>query len=85
MFPFPGCYTYWEGKRLKILQAQPAPRNTGPESEPGTVVQALSDTLVIGCGVGSLRVEEVQLEGKKRMLVQDFLRGSTIAIGSHFL
>jgi len=84
MFPFPGCYTYWEGKRLKILQAQPAPHTMGSESAPGTVVQALSDTLVISCGAGSLRVEEVQLEGKKRMFVQDFLRGSTIAIGTHF-
>ncbi len=82
MFPIPGCYTIWEGKRLKILKAQPTPIQSGSYSTPGTVVQALSDTLVIRCGTDSLRVEEVQLEGKKKMLVPDFLRGSAIAIGT---
>ncbi len=84
MFPSPGCYTTWEGKRLKILKAQSALGNTGAELIPGTVVQALSDTLVISCGVGSLRLEEVQLEGKKRMSAQDFLRGTTVTVGSLF-
>jgi methionyl-tRNA formyltransferase len=83
MHPHPGCYTMWEGKRLKILRAHPILTNSQSASAPGTVAQALSDTLVVNCGIGSLRVEEVQLEGKKKMLVQDFLRGSTMPVGTH--
>ncbi len=79
--PVPGCYTSWNGKRLKILKAQPAHLNMESQSAPGVVVQALSDTLVISCGLGNLRIEEVQAEGKKRMLTQDFLRGSSITVG----
>lgn len=82
--PIPGCYTNWGGKRLKILKAQPAPFNKLTESAPGIVVQALSDTLVISCGSGCLRVDEVQAEGKRRMLIQDFLRGSAITVGTQF-
>ncbi len=80
--PSPGCYTTWEGKRLKILKSRPAELDTATAPPPGTVLQALADTLTIACGSGALRLEEVQLEGKKRMLAEEFLRGSPLATGA---
>jgi methionyl-tRNA formyltransferase len=73
------------GKRLKIIKAQLL-ENTGPTGcVPGTIVQALSDTLTVQCGAGALRLEEVQLEGKKKMLVDEFLRGSQVVSGTQLL
>lgn len=83
--PSPGCHCLLDGKRLKILKAQPAETPPHTSSSPGTILQALSDTLTIKCGVGSLRLEEVQLEGKRRMLIDEFLRGSQLTSGTQLL
>ena len=86
LYPSPGCYCMLEGKRLKILRA----RLTGDSDRahhhsPGTILQALPDTLTVQCGVDVLRLEEVQLEGKRRMLVDEFLRGSQLTAGMRLL
>jgi len=83
--PAPGCYCMLDGKRLKILKAQLLENSGYTGSCPGTITQALSDTLTVQCGAGALRLEEVQLEGKKRMLVDEFLRGSQIVSGTQLL
>lgn len=83
--PSPGCYTLWEGKRLKVLKARPAEVGASSTELPGTVAQALTDTMTVRCGSGALRLEEVQLEGKRRMSVEEFLRGAAIAAGSRLL
>jgi methionyl-tRNA formyltransferase len=71
--PFPTTYTSWDGKKLTLWKANTA---TGYGSEPGRVVVSKGDEMVIACGSGtSLRVEELQLEGKRRMTARDFLNG----------
>ena len=78
--PWPSAYTYLSGKTLKIWKATVHPGNT--DAAPGTVVKADKQNLVIQTGVDRLSLEEVQLEGKKRMPVADFLRGFTIENGT---
>ena len=78
--PWPSAYTYLSGKTLKIWKATVHPGNT--DAAPGTVVKADKQSLVIQTGVDRLSLEEVQLEGKKRMPVADFLRGFTIGNGT---
>ncbi|HAE82765.1 MAG TPA: methionyl-tRNA formyltransferase [Ktedonobacter sp.] len=83
--PWPGTYTYWRGKLLKIISARAFPQTTSPEPvTPGTV-SALQDaghkSLAIATGNGSLVVEQLQLEGKKAMSAQEFLRGYPQIIG----
>ena len=78
--PWPSAYTYLNGKTLKIWKATVHPGNT--DAAPGTVVKADKQSLVIQTGVDRLSLEEVQLEGKKRMPVADFLRGFTIGNGT---
>lgn len=79
--PWPGCYTRWNGKQLKILQAKPV--SFKESTTPGLVV-ALPDKHVpgIGTGDGVLAVSEVQLEGKKAMMAKDFIQGQREFIGA---
>src|SRR6266699_3583426 len=66
--PWPGAYTYWRGKLLKIISAHVEASEAGGEAKPGTVSlrkehgrQALS----VVTGDGLLGVDHLQLEGKK--------------------
>lgn len=68
--PEPGAYTVINGKRLKLFAANP----TDKISARGDVLID-KDKVFIGCGGGCLELVEVQIEGKKRMKIGDFLRG----------
>lgn len=77
--PWPVALTALGGERLKIFSAEPVP-GTGAA---GTVLQAEPKRgLIVACGEGALRLEEVQLVGGKRMKAADFLRGHSIAAGT---
>jgi methionyl-tRNA formyltransferase len=71
--PFPGAFTQLEGKTLKIYQATKEERRT--TEVPGEALTDKKTFLKFACTDGYLYVKELQLEGKKRMLTEDFLRG----------
>jgi methionyl-tRNA formyltransferase len=73
--PWPGSYTTWQGKQIKVLEAVPVPGITAPE--PGRVMPLTGNeaSLGVGTGDGVLGIITVQLEGKKSMSGADFLRG----------
>jgi len=79
--PWPGCYTRLRGKLLKILQAHPLP---GEGKEPGRVVKLEQDNLVVGVqtGCGVLGLVKVQLEGRKAMSAEEFVRGQRDFVGA---
>jgi methionyl-tRNA formyltransferase len=79
---WPGAYTFWQGQQLKILQAAPQPLWRG-EAPPGTIV-ALADGVVVATGEGALRLEQVQLAGKRPMDIAAFLCGQRECVGSQF-
>jgi methionyl-tRNA formyltransferase len=71
--PAPAAYTFLEGQALKIFAAEPKP---GLRKEtPGTIGTYTSQGLPVAAGDGYVILKEVQLAGKKRMMVTDFLRG----------
>jgi methionyl-tRNA formyltransferase len=78
MTPWPGAYTFLGEKVLKVCRCRVA----GGEGIPGTVLQADRTGLVIACRGGGLLVDELQLEGKKRLSVRDFLAGYNIKPGT---
>jgi methionyl-tRNA formyltransferase len=78
--PWPTAFTSWQGKPLKVLRALPLPDWRG-EGQPGAVV-ALDDGVGVVTGRGVLRLEEMQLAGKRAMTTQDFLRGQRGFVGS---
>ena len=79
--PWPGCYTWCQGKRLKIHEATPVEGMV--EGEIGEVIP-LKDPPGVGVitGRGTLGLGQVQLEGKSKMSVDDFVRGQRDLIGS---
>lgn len=74
--PWPSAYTYLDGKTLKIWKASVKESVAGVK--PGFVAGVSAKELIVQTGNGALSLEEVQLEGKKRMNVADFLRGYQI-------
>ena len=73
--PFPGAYTHVGESRLKIWRASA----TDGDGEPGTVLQFDSDAVVVACGDGALRLEELQLPGRRRAPVHEFVGQADLA------
>ena len=76
--PYPGMSTIYGGKRLRIFKTS---FQSSVVMNPGTIIEAQDDRLLIATGEGSLRIYELQIEGKKKMHVSEFLRGNKIKIG----
>jgi methionyl-tRNA formyltransferase len=76
--PWPGAHTLLRGKKL-IVQRMHVAAAGGNEAG---VVEVHGDVLLVGCGGGSLiGLDEVQLEGKRRMSAAEFLRGNQVRSG----
>jgi methionyl-tRNA formyltransferase len=83
MNPWPGAYTLVSladlpSRRLKLYRVLPMHRRTGV---PGQVLDSTKRGLIIGAGTGSVLLLEVQLEGKRRMTANEFLRGFPLQAG----
>ncbi|RXK80618.1 methionyl-tRNA formyltransferase [Filimonas effusa] len=71
--PYPGAFTHLDGKILKIFQSRK--ETTTPAVPPGTVETDGKTFLRFATADGHIQVLELQLEGKKRMPVSEFLKG----------
>lgn len=80
--PWPSAYTHLNGRTLKIWKAAVAEQGQAERAEPGSVVEVRKDSILVQTGQGLLKLVEVQLEGKKRMTTDAFLRGFTIEAGT---
>ena len=78
--PWPGCYTRWRGKLLKIIEAEPLPREV--DDVVGEVVALPGAGLGVNAGDGVLGLLTVQLEGKRAMTADEFLRGQRQFVGA---
>ena len=78
--PWPGTFTTWRGRTLKILGARPV--EGALEGTPGTVVRLDDSTIAVFAGKGALAVERLQLEGRRTMDAADFVRGYHDFVGS---
>lgn len=74
--PYPGALTQLNGKILKIYRAEKIMKTVA--ETPGTFVSDNQTHIDVACTDGYLRLTEIQLEGKKKMAVSDFLRGNKI-------
>lgn len=78
--PWPSAYTKLCGKTFKIWKAKVT--ESEAEAVPGTVIHVDKGVMEVQTGKGVLSLLEVQLEGKKRMEIDAFLRGYQIEQGS---
>jgi methionyl-tRNA formyltransferase len=76
--PWPGTFTHWDGRLLKIHAGEV---EVG-QAQPGTVIQLGDGRIAIGTDAGLFAPTSVQLEGKKRLPIGDFVRGQPDFIGS---
>ena len=78
LYPFPGGYFIFKGERYKILKAQ----LSFNKDKAGKVI---SNDLEISCGENSIKILEIQREGKKPQKINEFLPGSQIQKGTNLL
>ena len=83
--PWPGTFTFFAGKQLKIMEAEVLSEQAAGVSAgqaPGTVLLAKGDRLYIQTGDGILAPKSLHLEGKKRMDTAAFLAGARLTAGT---
>ena len=84
--PWPTAYTKLEGKLLKLWRAEVISAEEAGKSikgfEAGTVITVSKDSFDVLTGDGVLRIKELQLEGKRKMTAEEFLRGFALEVGT---
>ena len=81
-YPWPGCFTYWRGKQLKINEAAVLPGESDKGAGRVVTLPAVEGGLGITTGDGILGVQNIQYAGKKAMTAAEFLRGQRDFIGA---
>jgi methionyl-tRNA formyltransferase len=83
--PWPGAFTFLQAeskpKLLKIWKALPVEKSGGA----GKILSVDKSGIVVGCGVGALRILELQREGSKRLTAEQFLIGHPLNAGQKFV
>ena len=75
--PAPGAEGIVGDETVKVWECEPVP---GKPAEPGSILEAAGDRLVVACAAGALRLKTLQRAGGRRMAAADFLRGSRLGI-----
>jgi methionyl-tRNA formyltransferase len=81
--PWPGCYTNWHGKQIKIIEAEALLEERSPGAGKVIALPGREGGLGIGTGEGVLQVLRMQLQGKKAVTAAEFLRGQRDFIGNN--
>lgn len=85
--PWPGTYTNFRGRRLIIWRGREAPGAASRtaiafDAEPGTILSINKSEITIVCaGLSSLLIQEVQVDGKRRVLAREFANGARLEPG----
>jgi len=80
--PWPGMYTLYNKKKLKIFKVKLV-RTTNVEKA-GIIHSVSSSAVEVNSGDGLVSILELQQEGKKRLTIEEFLKGSDIKVGDYF-
>ena len=76
MLPWPVAFTWLKGKRMKLFRGR-----TGDGAGAPGEITSLEGGIEVACGTGSLVIEELQLEGGKKMGWKEFSRGHQLTPG----
>ncbi len=82
MTPWPSAFTLFEGKQLKILGGKPTGSGQRAYVAPGSVIVIDEQNIGVATGDGVLILDHVQLQGKRAMAIDEFVRGRTHFAGS---
>ncbi len=83
--PFPTSFTKYQDKKLTVWKAQELQLSDFQSQPAGEILEAKGDKLFVRCGNQTvLQIDELQLEGKRRMTTRDFLNGVKVNVGEKF-
>ena len=80
MSPWPGAYTKYNGEILKVWWADVLPGTSG--KRPGTILSVSDDGIEVAAKDDRLLIREIQMPGKKRMEVKEYIKGNSIVEGT---
>ena len=82
--PWPGLFTKWDDKVLKLLEVFPVAEPPAPQADPGLVVTLSSGDHCVGVGTGDgvLGLKSIQLEGRRPSPTAEFLQGYPQFLGA---
>jgi len=83
MNPWPGAFTCFENKMIKIHRSFPLDL-LKRDFSPGEILEASGSRLTVCCGTGTLRIDRIQLEGRSSLGTEEFLNGFEINPGDSF-
>ncbi|MDD5729641.1 MAG: methionyl-tRNA formyltransferase [Candidatus Omnitrophica bacterium] len=82
---WPGAYTYYGKKMLKIFKAKAAAFSLGPkEARPGEIMNVSKEGITVSCEKSNLIIKELQIEGRRVMTAAEFTAGHRISAGEKF-
>ena len=76
--PYPAAWTMIAGKVFKVFRASVLDQKPDQNKEPGDFLTDNKNYIYIKTSDGWVSLDEIQMEGKKRMTVQEFFRGNKI-------
>jgi methionyl-tRNA formyltransferase len=79
--PYPGAFTKYKNKIIKIFRSEVVPQIE--KMDPGVITNNVNE-MIVSTREGGLKINEIQIEGKRKMSVEDFLRGHIIQTGEKF-
>ncbi|MDP2941707.1 MAG: methionyl-tRNA formyltransferase [Candidatus Omnitrophota bacterium] len=78
---WPGAFTSYRGKMLKVIEAAVEEAAPPQGVEPGRIAGVSSEGIVVSCASGALAIKKLQMEGRRAMGAADFLSGHKIPRG----
>lgn len=79
---WPGGFSYYQGKLLKIYNAGICRQAVNsPSRQVGEIIEVTREGIVVACGEDALAIRELQLEGKRKMKVEEFIAGHKVSAG----
>jgi methionyl-tRNA formyltransferase len=82
LHPWPHAFTFLNGARFIVLRSTPS--SGDPSGDPGTILEAVGDRLVVAAGIGRIEVKQIQAEGRKPTDTREFLAGHRLQRGDRF-
>lgn len=76
--PWPGAFCMYNDVQMKLWRTKPLEKKTNQPD--GKILEVSNQGIEVSCGGGVLLIEELQVPGKKRVTVEDYLRGNKLEI-----
>ena len=82
--PYPSAFTFINDKVVKLFESRIIEIRNKRTELPGTIIDIKDNKLIIQCAQSSISLNEIQIEGKRKMKIEEYLRGSRLEIGDQF-